>query len=185
MEYLQEAEVDALLTASFQYGNREAHLALVLMYATGTRVSQALALKGIDIIADPSTGGFKVRIGAAKNGKTRCFRLLASNNPAFDMLPLVELAKTRGTSALFGGLTRFYLHRLIKKFAATANLHVDMVSCHRVRHSTAMAIYLKTQRIGVVSAYLQHVDPSTAFVYVSESDSQLGDTAMAEVFAAA
>jgi site-specific recombinase XerD len=185
MEYLEQVEVTALLTAAHSYGNKEAHLCLVLMYATGTRVSQALALKGVDIIADPVTGGHKVRVGGAKNGKTRCFRLLASPNAALDMTGLVTLAKARGTSALFGGLTRFYLHRLIKRFAETAGLHVDMVSAHRVRHSTAMAIYLKTQRIGVVSAYLQHVDPSTAFVYVSESDSQLGDQAMAEVFATA
>ena len=185
MEYLEQAEVKALLNAALAYGNQEAHLCLTLMYATGTRVSQALALKGIDVIADPSTSGHKIRIGAAKNGKTRSFRLLTSPSPAMDMSPLVALAAARGTSALFGGLTRHYLHRLIKRFAESAGLHTGMVSCHRVRHSTAMAVYLKTQRIGVVSAYLQHVDPSTAFVYVSESDSQLGDQAMSEVFAAA
>ena len=49
MEYLQQSEVTALLTTAHSYGNKEAHLALVLMYATGTRVSQALALKGVDI----------------------------------------------------------------------------------------------------------------------------------------
>ena|SRR5258708_2341894 len=185
MEYLQQAEVNALLTASFQYGNKEAHLALVLMYATGTRVSQALALKGVDVIADPVTGGHKVRVGAAKNGRTRSFRLLSSPNAALDMTPLVELAKVRGVNALFGGLTRHYLHSLIKKFAATAGLHVDMVSCHKVRHSTAMRIYEKTQRIGVVSGYLCHSDPATAFTYVAEGDSQIGDETMAQVFAAA
>ena len=65
MEYLQKSEIDALLKASFEYGNKEAHLALLVMYATGTRVSQALALKGIDVIPDPVTGGHKVRIGSA------------------------------------------------------------------------------------------------------------------------
>jgi site-specific recombinase XerD len=45
MEYLQEAEINALLKASHEYGsNQEAHLALLTMYATGTRVSQALKL---------------------------------------------------------------------------------------------------------------------------------------------
>jgi hypothetical protein len=37
MEYLQKSEINALLKASYEYGNREAHLALLVMYATGTR----------------------------------------------------------------------------------------------------------------------------------------------------
>src|ERR1700680_1716868 len=98
MEYLQTAEINALLEAAYTYGNKEAHLALVLMYATGTRVSQALALKGIDIIADPTTGGHKIRIGAAKRGRTRSFRVLASPNAALDMTPLVSLSKARGVN---------------------------------------------------------------------------------------
>src|ERR1039458_8538818 len=126
MEYLTQPEVAALLKASFEYGNREAHLCLLVMYSSGTRVSQALALKGVDIIGDPSTGGHKIRIGSAKRGKTRSFRLMPSPNPAFDMTPLVELAKCRGTNALFGGLSRCYLHVLIKKFAALAGLHTEM-----------------------------------------------------------
>jgi site-specific recombinase XerD len=75
------------------------------------------------------------------------------------------------------------MHILVKKFAATAGLHADMVSCHRIRHSTAMKIYTQSQRIGIVSAYLCHTDAASAFNYVAESDSQLGDQIMADVFA--
>jgi integrase len=185
MEYLQRAEINALLKTSYEYGNREAHLALLVMYATGTRVSQALRLKGIDVLSDPVTGGHKVRIGSAKRGKTRTFRVLVSPNPALDMRELVELAKVRGTNALFGGLTRHYLHRLIKKFAATAGLHIDMVHCHTIRHSAAMRVYEKTQRIGAVSGFLCHTDPSAAYTYVAENDGQFADEAMAAVFAGA
>lgn len=185
MEFLQQAEVAALMQAAHEYGNKEAHLCLLVMYSSGTRVSQALALKGIDVIADPVTGGYKIRIGAAKSGRTRSFRLMASPNPAFDMTPLQELSKSRGTSQLFGSLDRFYLHRLIKRFAETAGLHVGTVSCHRLRHSTAMRLYESTQRIGIVSAYLCHAAPETAYVYVAEGDSQIGDETMTQVFAAA
>jgi site-specific recombinase XerD len=183
MDYLQPTEVDALLTAAHAYGNKRAHLCLALMYASGTRISQALNLKGVDIIPDPSTGGYRVRIRGAKKGRTRPFRVMTSNNPAFDMTPIVELARLQGTNRLFGGLTRFYMHILVKKFAATAGLHADMVSCHRIRHSTAMKIYTQSQRIGIVSAYLCHTDAASAFNYVAESDSQLGDQIMADVFA--
>ena len=185
MEYLQKTEINALLKTSYEYGNREAHLALLTMYATGTRVSQCLALKGIDVMPDPATGGYKVRIPQAKRGKTRSFRVLVSPDPALDMRALVELATQRGTSALFGGLTRHYLHVLIKKFARTAGLHDGMVHCHTVRHSAAMRVYEKTQRIGAVSGFLCHSDPAAAYTYVQENDGQHADEAMAAVFAGA
>ena len=183
MEYLQQAEISALLKASYENGNKEANLALLVMYATGTRVSQALALKGIDVIPDPVTGGHKVRIGSAKRGKTRTFRVLVSPNPALDMRELVELARVRGTSALFGGLTRHYLHTLVKRFALSAGLHVGMVHCHTIRHTAAMAVYTHTQRIGAVSGFLCHSDPSAAYTYVAENDGQLADDAIAQTFA--
>ncbi len=183
MEYLQKPEINALLKTSYEYGNREAHLALLVMYACGTRVSQALALKGIDVIPNPETGGHKIRIMQSKRGKTRMFNVLVSPNPALDMRDLVELAKQQGTSMLFGGLTRHYLHVLIKKFAKTAGLHEGMVHCHTVRHSTAMRVYEKTQRIGAVTGFLCHSDPSAAFTYVQENDGKLADDAMAAVFA--
>jgi integrase len=183
MEYLQKPEVIALLKASFEYGNREAHLALLTMYATGSRVSQVIALKGIDVIPDPSTGGHRIRVSAAKRGKTRTYRVLVSPNPALDMRDLVAMAQVRGTNKLFGGLTRHYLHRLIKRFAKTAGLHEGMVHCHTIRHSAAMRVYERTQRIGAVSGFLAHSDPAAAYIYVQENDGQLADDAMAAVFA--
>jgi integrase len=87
-----------------------------------------------------------VRIPKAKRGKTRSFRVLVSPSPFLDMRELIELAKVRGTNALFGGLSRQYLHTLIKKFAKIAGLHEGMVHCHNVRHSTAMRIMEKSWR---------------------------------------
>jgi integrase len=193
VEYLQHLEIKALLEVSHGYGNREAHLALLTMYATGARISQIVGdrhakkpitgLKGIDIIPNPETGGYRIRIFKAKRGQTRTFNVLVSPNPALDMRDLIELAKQRGTAALFGGLTRHYMHSLIKKFAAIAGLHSDMVHCHTVRHSSAMRVYEKTQRIGAVSGFLCHSDPSAAYTYVQENDGKLADDAMAQVFA--
>ena len=192
MEYLQQPEIKALLKVSFDYGNREVHLALLTMFATGTRVSQVVGdrhaprpipgLKGIDVIPDPSTGGYRIRILKAKRGKTRTFRVLVSPNPVLDMRDLITLAAERGVNALFGGLTRHYLHALIKKFAATAGLHPDMVHCHTIRHSAAMRVYERTGRIGAVSGFLAHSDPSAAYTYVVENDGKQADSAMAAVF---
>ncbi len=195
MEYLQHLEVLALLKASYEYGNREAHLALLTMYATGARISQVVGdkhakrpiegLKGVDIIPDAETGGHRIRIMAAKRGKTRTFRVLASPCPVLDMRDLVALAEQRGTAALFGGLTRHYMHSLIKRFAKEAGLHAGMVHCHVIRHSAAMRVYERTQRIGAVSGFLAHSDPAAAYTYVQENDGKLADAAMASVFAEA
>src|SRR5271157_3404854 len=197
MEFLQKPEVKALLAVSFASKNREAHLALLTMYATAARVSQIVGdktarngagikgLTGLDIIPDPETGGYRIRILKAKRGKTRCFRVLASPDPARDMRDLVTLAKERGANALFGGLTRHYLHLLIKKYAKAAGLHEDMVHCHTIRHSTAMEIYTKTGRIGAVSGFLAHSDPAAAYTYVVENDGRLAYDAMAAAFATA
>ncbi len=194
MEYLQHPEIKALLKVSYAYGNREAHLALLCMYATGARISQIVGdrhaekpiegLKGVDIIADHDTGGWRIRIMKAKRGKTRTFRILVSPDPALDMRDLVTLAQQRGTAALFGGLTRHYMHALIKKFARQAGLHADMVHCHTIRHSAAMRVYERTQRIGAVSGFLAHSDPAAAYTYVQENDGRLADDAMASLFAA-
>jgi hypothetical protein len=47
-------------------------------------------------------------------------------------------------------LSRHYFHVLSKKFAKIIGFHEGMVHCHTVRHSAAMRIYERTQRIGAV-----------------------------------
>jgi integrase len=180
MEYLQETEINALLRMAYDR-NREHHLALLVMYATGTRVSQCLRLRGIDVFADPVTGEFKVRLPKAKRGTSRTYAILKSADPARDMSPLIDLALRRGTSKLFGGLTRHYLHVVIKRYARLAGLHEDMVHCHTVRHSTAMRIWEKTQRPGAITGYLCHTDTASVYPYLRENDANIGQQAMAAV----
>ncbi len=90
MEYLQHPEILALLKASYEYGNREAHLALLTMYATGARISQIVGdrhakrpiegLKGVDIIPDAETGGHRIRILRALFPKS-CARYARPRGP--------------------------------------------------------------------------------------------------------
>jgi site-specific recombinase XerD len=97
------------------------------------------------------------------------------------MSPLIDLAQRRGTSKLFGGLTRHYLHVVIKKYARLAGLHEDMVHCHTVRHSTAMRIWEKTQRPGAITGYLCHTDTASVYPYLRENDAKIGEEAMEAV----
>ena len=141
MEYLQETEINALLRVAYEH-SREHHLALLVMYATGTRVSQALRLRGNDVYAGPVTGENRIRLPRAKRGTSRSYKIIRSADPIRDLSQIVDWARKRGTSKLFGGLTRHYLHVVIKKYAKLAGLHEEMVHCHTVRHSTNGAIFL-------------------------------------------
>jgi len=151
------------------------------MYATGTRVSQCLRLRGIDVFADPITGEYKIRMPSAKRGSSRSFKVVTSTDPVRDMTGLVNLAKRRGASALFGGLSRHYLHIVIKKYAKAAGLHADMVHCHTVRHSTAMRIWERTQRPGAISGYLCHSNAASVYQYLREHDASIADRVMTAV----
>jgi integrase len=183
MEYLHETEVNALLHVAFEH-NREHHLALLLMYATGTRVGQALKMRGLDVYADPITHEHSLRLPKAKRGHSRRYKIVKSSDPIRDLSPLVDLARARGTSRLFGGLTRHYLHVMIKKYAKLAGLHDDSVHCHVLRHSTAMRIWEKTQRPGAIPGYLCHSDASSVYPYLRENDAKLAEDAMAAVLTA-
>lgn len=183
MEYLHETEINALLKVAFEH-NPEHHLALLLMYATGTRVSQALKMRGMDIHPDPITKEFSLRLPKAKRGHSRSYKIVKSADPIRDLTPLIELAKSRGTSKLFGGLTRHYLHVVIKRYARLAGLHDDSVHCHVLRHSTAMRIWEKTQRPGAITGYLCHSDTASVYPYLRENDAKFAEDAMAAVLTA-
>jgi len=180
MEYLQPTEVNALLAEAYK-ANPIHHQFLLALYATGTRVSQVLKLRGFDVYADPVTGEHKVRMPKAKRGTSRVFQIVASADPVRDMTPLIALAKAAGPTRLFGGLSRQYAHVIIKRYAALAGLHVDSVHCHTLRHSTAMRVWERTQRIGAVSGYLCHTDPASAYQYLRENDASMADDAMGAV----
>ena len=183
MEYLRATEINALLRVAYEH-NREHHLILLLMYATGTRVSQALRLTGFDVFPDPVTLEYSIRLPKAKRGFSRTYRIIKSADPIRDLTPLIALAKRRGSSKLFGGLTRHYLHVVIKKYAKLAGLHEDMVHCHTVRHSTAMRIWERTQRPGAITGYLCHTDQASVYPYLRENDAKIGEDAMAAVLTA-
>jgi integrase len=143
------------------------------MYATGTRVSQALRLKGIDVFADPITGAHSIRLPKAKRGHSRSYRVIQSADPVRDLSPIVDLARQREVPSYLG-LTRHHLHVVVKKYARLAGLHEEMVHCHTVRHS-----WEKMQRPGAITGYLCHT--SSVYQYLRENDATLGEDAMAAV----
>jgi integrase len=173
VEYLTKQEVTRLLEVAYE-ANRDHHLAILLGYATGARVSQILDLTGTSV----DVASKRVRIAAQKRGFARFHNLHVDSNPVFDLSPIFLLAEQRGVSKLFGGLSRQYLDERIKAYGKKAGIHSDLLHFHCLRHSIAMIIWDKTQRPGAITQFLGHRDPSSAWQYLQENDGRMADDAV-------
>lgn len=179
MNYLPESDLAKVFRAAQEAKTEKSHLhhmAMLVMFYTGTRVSQMLDLRGEDIFQ--RDGKWVVRVGAAKRGKVVVRNLHISDDPTVDMTPLIALAATKGLSKIFGGLSRQYYNETLVRYFAAAGVHSSYAHSHVFRHSAAMTIYAVTKRIGAVSEFLGHKSPSSAFVYLQENDGVMAQDAM-------
>ena len=178
MNYLPKNDLAKLFRAAYA-ANRTHHLAMLIGFFTGARISQVLNVRGEDIFE--RDGKYVIKIRAAKRGNVVTHALHVDNDPAFDMTPLIELAKIKGQSRILGGLSRQYFNLRLKVYALAAGIHSDYAHSHIFRHSAAMVVFDATQRIGAVSQFLAHKSASSAFIYLAENDSSLAQQAMDEL----
>jgi integrase len=207
VEYMTPQEIERLLKVTFE-ANPDHHLAIMLAVATGARTSQILgdSYKRRTVIKDGNkrvyqptdeerrvrglTGtdvdqaGGRVRVHAAKGGKSRFYPLPTHENPALNLRErLTERAKQAGNGRLLGGLTRQYLDKAIKKYGEQAGIHPSLRHLHAIRHGVAMVIFDSTQRPGAITNFLGHSDDSSAFPYLRENDGKGADQAIANMWA--
>ncbi len=176
MQYLEAKDLAKLFRAA-HVQNKTHHLAMLVGFFTGARISQVLRLRGEDIFE--VNGKTVIKIHAAKRGFERLHNLHFDADPAFDMSPLIAMAKRKPTALLFGGLSRQYLNKCLQeKYCPAAGIHSDFGHSHVFRHSAAMQIWDATQRLGTISYYLHHKSPATATCYLAESDGRLAQAAM-------
>lgn len=176
LEYLEPKDLARVFRAFHETENQRHHMVALTCFFTSARISQVLALRGIDIFE--LGGKFVVKIGSAKRGHNGTYELYVHPDPAFDMSPLVEMAKRAGSSRIFGGLDRRYFDRVIKRCSERAGIHESYAHAHMLRHSAAMVIMMHSQRIGAVSQFLLHRSPSSAFPYLAENDGRYAQSAM-------
>jgi integrase len=176
MQYLAKQDLAKLIRAAQAGGNQLHHMAVLVGFFTGARVSQVLNVRGEDIFQ--REGKWVIKIRAAKRGNAITHALHVDTDSAFDMTPLVALAQIKRQSKIFGGLSRQYLNTVLKRYADIAGIHSDYAHSHVLRHSAAMVIFDVTKRIGAVSQFLAHRSPSSAFVYLQENDGMLAQDAM-------
>jgi integrase/recombinase XerD len=165
-KYLTESEVEALLVAA---GNRPglhgvtARAALEILYATGLRVSELLALPRRALAGDAS-----VLLIRGKGGKERIVPLSEAAKAAAAELVALHEADTRW---LFPGrgarqaLTRQGFGQMLKLVALEAGLDPARVSPHVLRHSFASHLLAHGADLRSLQLLLGHADIATTQIY--------------------
>ena len=175
MQYLTTPELSKLFR-EMHAQNQTHHLLALTAFWTGARVSQVLDLQGQDIFEH--NGRVVIKIHAAKRGFERLHNLHVDVDPAFDMSPLIELAKRRPLARLFGGTTRQYINLCLKRYCAAVGIHTDAGHMHCFRHSISVAIWKQTKNLGAITHFLAHRSPASALVYLKENDGLVAQEAV-------
>lgn len=177
------AQVEALLAAT--EGDEPAALRdralLELLYATGARVSEAVALNVDDLTGEQGTAEFVRLFG--KGGKERLVPVGSFARTAIDAYlvrarPLLS-ARGRATPALFLGVRGARLSRqnawlLLRAAAERAHLDLE-ISPHSLRHSFATHLLQGGADVRVVQELLGHASVATTQIYTRVTADALRD----------
>lgn len=185
--YLEKKEIDALLAApdeSTAQGRRD-HALLLFLYNTGARADEVahVRIADLDLGQVPSHDSSSVLIHGKGNKLRRCPLWARTVN---GLLPLVGgRAPTEHVFLNRRGqpLTRFGVHALVERYAASVAVSMPSVagkrvSPHTIRHTTAMHLLRAGVDINTIRAWLGHVSLSTTNVY-AEADLEMKAKALA------
>lgn len=152
-----------------------------LLYATGARISEAVALNVDDLVGEDGTADVVRLFG--KGGKQRLVPVGSFARAAIDAYlvrgrPALS-QRGRATPALFLGvrgnrLSRQHAFLLIRAAAERANLGVD-VSPHSFRHSFATHLLQGGADVRVVQELLGHASVATTQIYTRVTADALRD----------
>lgn len=165
---LSEADTVRLLDACRT--PRETALVRVL-YSSGARVSEALALTWQDVQPrKPDGAGAVLRIRNGKGGKPRQAGIKQN---AYDALLAIRPDTATPKDFVFAtragtALDRHAAHKLLKAIATRAGLKDvtgEDVSCHWLRHSHATHALAHGETVPNVQTQLGHSSPSTTMLY--------------------
>ncbi|HZF35210.1 MAG TPA: site-specific tyrosine recombinase XerD [Candidatus Angelobacter sp.] len=180
---LSEAEIGQLLEAAHEMagvdGLRLATL-LELLYATGLRVSELVALPAAAVMRDQ-----RVLVVRGKGGKERMIPLHEAARAAANAwltarsVELKKRSKDATSSWLFpshgdsGHLTRQRLGQLLKELALAAGIERRKVSPHVLRHAFATHLLDHGADLRSVQKMLGHADIATTQIYTHVADERL------------
>ena len=180
-------EVDRLLDVAMHSGKNEAErlrdsCLMQLLYATGMRVSELMALPVAATRGNPAMILVK--------GKGSKERLVPLSTPTRDALAkwIVkrdqkdELSVKSGnvpsaylfpSSGQLGHLTRHWFYRKIKLWATTAGIDPSKISPHTIRHAFASHLLANGADLRIIQTLLGHADVATTEIYTHVLDERL------------
>jgi integrase/recombinase XerD len=168
---LAESEVGAETEPDKQEAALRLYCLLELLYATGLRVSELVALKRASVMRDASF--LTVR---GKGGKER---VVPMNDRARDVVRAWIATLEPGSPFLFpaksesGYLARQVFARDLKGLAARAGISSARVAPHVLRHAFASHLLAGGADLRVVQMLLGHSDISTTQIYTHVLDEKL------------
>jgi integrase/recombinase XerD len=168
---LTEADVEALLAApdaATQLGLRDRAM-LEMLYATGLRVSELVALKTFEVNLDAGV----VRV----MGKGSKERLVPLGEEAAEWISRYLKTRETKSDALFitsrgAGMTRQAFWHLIRRYGARA-IPGKKLSPHTLRHAFATHLINHGADLRVVQLLLGHADISTTQIYTHVARARL------------
>lgn len=177
---LSEAEVTLLLEAAQRRKGPEG-LRLValleLLYATGLRVSELVALPAASVARDP-----RLLVVRGKGGRERMVPLSEPARVAlraYEPARLAFLRRKGDERWLFpsrggrGHLTRHRVAQLLKELAVESGIEPSKVSPHVLRHAFASHLLAHGADLRAVQQMLGHADISTTQIYTHVLDERL------------
>lgn len=189
---LDQAEIEAMLAAAPGIGrkpsDRVRNLCLIeLLYATGMRVSELVALPVAACRGDPA-----VLLIRGKGGKERLVPLTPPARQALtDWLqlrdnppegsPLARLIAGRGARWLFpapgaaGHMPRQSFGRLLNDIAVAAGVDPSRVTPHVIRHAFATHLLEGGADLRSIQTLLGHADLGTTEIYTHVLDERMRD----------
>lgn len=188
-KFLSESEVEALLGAArARLSGKPKDLPealrlialLELLYATGLRVSELVALPAAAI-----QGDLRAVVVKGKGGKERMVPL---SEPAAEACVAYRRVRARflgrGTESRYlfpsrsasGHLTRHRFAQLLKELAQEAGVDCAKVSPHSLRHAFASHLLARGADLRAVQKMLGHADIATTQIYTHLLDQHLRST---------
>ena len=171
--FLSRQEIEAILAATEETwtGQRD-HLLFLLLYNTGARISELLALKVGDItVAERhiellGKGRKQRRVPLWPQTQKRLRQWLKDDRRP----PEAPLLPNRFGQHLTRAGAAYQLRQLIDRASAQMpTLQQRRISPHWFRHSTAMALLEAEVPTEVIALYLGHESPKTVHLYVEAS----------------
>jgi len=171
--FLNRQEVEAILaTTDDTWTGQRDHLLFLLLYNTGARISEVLALKVSDVALPErhidllGKGRKQRRVPLWPQTQKRLRRWLKANRLA----PESPLLPNRFGQRLTRAGAAYQLQQLVNRAARQMpSLKKRRISPHSFRHSTAMALLEADVPTEVIALYLGHESPQTTHLYVEAS----------------